>query len=167
MNEPELAPLGEPGLGDGDDSGLPDLGAGSDLPDLGDPSGLPGLGEGDPLDEAIAELQGVLDQDHAMGSLDEASAGQGAAAAGSTGNAGLQGLVMSLPVQVDVIIGSADMPVSDLIGMETGTVVMLNRKIGEPVDICVNGTKIATGEIETLDDDPTQLAVRIVSLVKS
>ena len=41
------------------------------------------------------------------------------------------------------------------------------HKIGEAVDICVNGTKIATGEIQSLDDDPTRLGVRIVALVKS
>ena len=157
MNNPELAPLGEPGAGD--DGGLPDLGGG--LGDLGGGAELPGLGaDGDPLDEAIAELQGVLEHDQAMGPLD--GAGQG-----GQEHAGLHDLVMSLPVQVDVIIGAADIPVSDLIGMETGTVVTLNRKIGEPVDICVNGTKIATGELETLDDDPSQLAVRIVSLVQS
>jgi len=46
-------------------------------------------------------------------------------------------------------------------------VVMLNRKIGEPVDICVNGTKIATGEIQSLDDDPSRLGVRITALEKS
>ena len=131
---------------------------------------LPGAGA-DPLDEALAELQGVMDKDSALGPFDDDKMEDGepaaAAAAAPAAESNLQKLVMSIPVQMDVVIGSAEMPVSDLIGMEAGSVVMLNRKIGEPVDICVNGTKIATGEIQSLDDDPSRLGVRITALEKS
>jgi len=123
----------------------------------------------DPLDEALAELQGVMDKDHELGPFDDETmddAEPGTAAA-PVADSNLHKLVMSIPVQMDVVIGSAEMPVSDLIGMEAGSVVMLNRKIGEPVDICVNGTKIATGEIQSLDDDPSRLGVRITALEKS
>lgn len=128
---------------------------------------LPGA---DPLEDAIAELQGVMDKDKGLGPLEEDFSEEEtlheepvSAAAGSN----LHKLVMSIPVQMDVVIGSAEMPVADLIGMEAGSVVMLNRKIGEAVDICVNGTKIATGEIQSLDDDPSRLGVRIIALEKS
>lgn len=127
------------------------------------------IGEADPLDEALAELQGVMDKDHELGPLDEdlMDDAEPDVAAAPAVDSNLQKLVMSIPVQMDVVIGSAEMPVSDLIGMEAGSVVMLNRKIGEPVDICVNGTKIATGEIQSLDDDPSRLGVRITALEKS
>lgn len=122
----------------------------------------------DPLDEALAELQGVMDKDQELGPLDDMMEdAEPEAAAAPVVDSNLQKLVMSIPVQMDVVIGSAEMPVSDLIGMEAGSVVMLNRKIGEPVDICVNGTKIATGEIQSLDDDPSRLGVRITALEKS
>ena len=131
---------------------------------------LPGAGA-DPLDEALAELQGAMDKDSALGPFDDDMMEDGepaaAAAAAPAAESNLQKLVMSIPVQMDVVIGSAEMPVSDLIGMEAGSVVMLNRKIGEPVDICVNGTKIATGEIQSLDDDPSRLGGRITALEKS
>lgn len=150
MSEPELSPLEELGLTD-------DLTA-----------------EGDPLNEAIAELQGVMDKDHALGplediGLDDPFETPAAPAEEPSANhdSNLQKLVMSIPVQLDVVIGSAEMPVSDLIGMEAGSVVMLNRKIGEAVDICVNGTKVATGEIQSMEDDPSRLGVRIVALEKS
>jgi flagellar motor switch protein FliN/FliY len=127
--------------------------------------------EHDPLNDAIAELQDVIDKDHDLGPLEpeeefdvpdlEAAADELAV------NSGLNALVLGIPVQLDVVIGSAEMPVADLIDMEAGTVVTLNRKIGDPVDICVNGTKIATGEIQALDDDPTRLGVRITALGKS
>lgn len=157
MSEPELSPLDDlPSLGDD----LPSESAGSL-----DPLGMP-----DALDEAIAELQGVIDQDSELGPLDDSLDMEGDAAQGAgsgAGAGGLQGLVMSIPVQLDVIIGSAEMPVADLMSMEAGSVVSLNRKIGEAVDICVNGTKIATGEIQSLEDDPSRLGVKIISLEKS
>lgn len=127
------------------------------------------LSEADPLDEALAELQGVMDKDRDLGPFDDEMMEDATpdVAAAPVADSNLQKLVMSIPVQMDVVIGSAEMPVSDLIGMEAGSVVMLNRKIGEPVDICVNGTKIATGEIQSLDDDPSRLGVRITALEKS
>ena len=122
----------------------------------------------DPLDEALAELQGVMDKDQELGPLDDLMEdAEPEAAAAPVVDSNLQKLVMSIPVQMDVVIGSAEMPVSDLIGMEAGSVVMLNRKIGEAVDICVNGTKVATGEIQSMEDDPSRLGVRIVALEKS
>ena len=154
MSEPELSPL-------------------DDLPSLGDnepnAGSLEPLGGQDALDEAIAELQGVIDKDGEMGPLgDEPESEEAAVAPGNAAaDSGLQGLVMSIPVQLDVIIGSAEMPVADLMAMEAGSVVSLNRKIGEAVDICVNGTKIATGEIQSLEDDPSRLGVKILSLEKS
>lgn len=153
MSEPELSPLDD----------LPSLG--DELPDAG---ALEPLGGHDALDEAIAELQGVIDKDEEMGPLgDELGLDDTDGAPEHAAGGGLQGLVMSIPVQVDVIIGSAEMPVADLMGMEAGSVVSLNRKIGEAVDICVNGTKIATGEIQSLEDDPSRLGVKILSLEKS
>ncbi|QKV19654.1 FliM/FliN family flagellar motor switch protein [Oricola thermophila] len=151
MSEPEPSPLDD----------LPPLS--EQTPDLSDPPGTP-----DALDEAIAELQGVIEKDSEMGPLDDEFAGaNGDRQAPGTPSGGLQGMVMSIPVQVDVIIGSAEMPVAELMSMEAGSVVSLNRKIGEAVDICVNGTKIATGEIQSLEDDPSRLGVKILSLEQS
>lgn len=145
MSEPELSPL--------EDLGLP----------------MDGENEADALDEALAELQGVINKDQEMGPLSDGFDPDDLAetAAAQAPPNGLQDLVMSIPVQLDVVIGSAEMPVSELMGMETGSVVSLNRKIGEAVDICVNGTKIATGEIQSLEDDPSRLGVKIISLEKS
>ena len=154
MSEPELSPLDD----------LPSLT--DEVPNAGS---LEPLGGHDALDEAIAELQGVIDKDSEMGPLGGDAFGMDAtdSAAEHVAGAGLQDLVMTIPVQLDVIIGSAEMPVADLMSMESGSVVSLNRKIGEAVDICVNGTKIATAEIQSLEDDPSRLGVKILSLEKS
>lgn len=153
MSEPEPSPLDD----------LPSLT--DEEPDVGS---LEPLGGHDALDEAIAELQGVIDKDSDMGPLgDDFGAEDIGGAPEHAAGAGLQDLVMSIPVQLDVIIGSAEMPVAELMSMEAGSIVSLSRKIGEAVDICVNGTKIATGEIQSLEDDPSRLGVKILSLEKS
>lgn len=142
----------------------------SDLPPLGDPDpfGPSELDQPDALDEAIAELQSVVDQDRDHDPFGDAEdsgpADIGAVSSPAAEKGSLNDIVMAIPVQLDVVIGSAQMPVSDLIGMEAGAVVALDRKIGEPVDICVNGTKVATGEIQTLDDDPGRLGIKILAL---
>lgn len=150
--------------------GDPETSPFDDLPPLGGDADTPF----DPLDEAIAELQNVVDKDRDMGpmdSVDDSVLGdmeaEPAEEPARRANDGLEGVVMSIPVQIDVVIGSAQMPVADLIGMEAGSIVSLDSKIGEHVDICVNGTKIAVGEIQTLEDDPSRLGVKIISLSKN
>src|SRR5690349_3719934 len=55
--------------------------------------------------------------------------------------------VMSIPVTVQVILGTTTMPVSDLMKMSRGTIVPLDNRVGEPVDIVVNGRVVARGEL--------------------
>jgi flagellar motor switch protein FliN/FliY len=57
------------------------------------------------------------------------------------------------------------MPVSELMTLQKGSTVALDRRIGEPVDIVVNGRKIASGEITVLEDDPSRFGVRLTQIV--
>ena len=52
-------------------------------------------------------------------------------------------LIMNIPVDVQIVLGSAEMPVSELMALQKGSTVALNRRIGEAVDVMVNGRKIA------------------------
>ena len=45
---------------------------------------------------------------------------------------------MNIPVEVQIVLGSAEMPVSDLMAPQKGSTVSLNRRIGEPVDVAWN-----------------------------
>lgn len=47
-----------------------------------------------------------------------------------------------------------EVPVADLMSLQKGATIPLNRRIGEPVDVIVNGRKIARGEITVLESDP-------------
>lgn len=55
--------------------------------------------------------------------------------------------VYDVPVTVSAVLGRSRMEVTDLLSMEGGKVIELDRKVGEAVDIFVNGRLIARGEV--------------------
>ena len=73
--------------------------------------------------------------------------------------------IQRIPVEVQVFVGSASMPIADLMALERGAVIALNHDISDPVDIVVNGRTIARGELVALDDDPTKIGVKLVEIV--
>jgi len=111
----------------------------------------------DQLDKAISELRGVLNE----------QGGNGAAAASHAAmpSVGGNNIVMTIPVEVQIVLGSTEMPVSELMGLQKGSTVALNRRVGEPVDIVVNGRKIAKGEITVLEHDPSRFGVKLTEIV--
>jgi flagellar motor switch protein FliN/FliY len=71
--------------------------------------------------------------------------------------------VYDVPVTVSAILGSAKMPVSDLLKLTRGSIVELERKIGDPIDIYVNNRLVAKGEIVSVDD---KLAITMTEVIK-
>ena len=72
--------------------------------------------------------------------------GTGAQAQGETGNVDL-GLLSSVKVSMTVEVGATQISLRDLLRLNEGSVVELDRMAGDPLDILVNGTPIAKGEI--------------------
>ena len=75
--------------------------------------------------------------------------------------------VMSIPVTVQVILGTTTMQVSDLMKMSRGAIVPLDNRVGEPVDVVVNGRVVARGELVVMDDDNTRFGVSLTEIVGS
>jgi flagellar motor switch protein FliN/FliY len=73
-------------------------------------------------------------------------------------------LIMDIPIDVQIVLGSSRMPVKGLMSLKEGTTVTLDKKIGEPVDITVNGRLIARGEITLLENDDTRFGVKVTEL---
>lgn len=71
-------------------------------------------------------------------------------------------LVLDIPVNVTLRVGSTDMSIRDLVGLVEGSVVALDQDAGEPMDVLVNGTLIAHGEIVVVDD---RFGVRLTDVV--
>ena len=73
--------------------------------------------------------------------------------------------ILRIPVNMQVVLGSATMPVSNLMKLGRGQVVALDHRVGEPVDIVVNGRVIARGEVVVVDDDSSRFGVSLTEIV--
>jgi flagellar motor switch protein FliN/FliY len=73
--------------------------------------------------------------------------------------------ILRIPVVVQVVLGSAVMPVSSLLKLGRGAVVPLDHRVGEPVDVVVNGRVIARGEIVVVEDDNSRFGVSLTEIV--
>ena len=61
-------------------------------------------------------------------------------------------LVLDIPVDVSLRVGSTDISIRDLVSLVEGSVIALDQDAGEPMDVLVNGTLIAHGEIVVVDE---------------
>ena len=80
-----------------------------------------------------------------------AAAGARAAAEEPAATRNLE-MVMRIPVTVKIVLGSATMPVANLVRLGRGAVIPLDRRVGEPVDMVVNGRVVARGEVVVVDE---------------
>lgn len=105
------------------------------------------------LDRAIEELRGIAAVDPEKQKHN------------SVASQGKRSVTMQIPVQVNIILGSADMSVQELSALEAGSTIQLNKRIDEAIDVVVNGIKIARGEITLLENESNRLGFRITEIV--
>ena len=67
-----------------------------------------------------------------------------------------------VPMDVAVEIGRTRMTVGEMLELRHGSIVALNRMAGEPVDLLVNGTPIARGEVVVIDE---QFGLRVTDVL--
>src|SRR3977135_2826651 len=72
--------------------------------------------------------------------------------------------VYDVPVTVQAILGKSAMEVSQLLKLARGTVVQLDRKVGEAIDIYVNDRLVARGEVVLVED---RLGVTMTEIIKA
>lgn len=75
------------------------------------------------------------------------------------------GAILSIPVTVQVVLGSTSLPVAGLMKLARGAIVSLDQRVGDPVDVVVNGTVIARGEIVVVDDLSQRFGVSLLEVV--
>jgi flagellar motor switch protein FliN len=103
-----------------------------------------------------------LDQDSvAMPPVDPDTLAEGGDS--SRGAADLEA-VFDVPVQVSAVLGRAKMDVGDLLKLGPGTVLELDRKVGEAIDIYVNNRLVARGEVVLVED---KLGVTMTEVIKT
>jgi len=71
--------------------------------------------------------------------------------------------VYNIPVNVSAVLGRTYMDVSDLLALEEGNILELDRKVGEAIDIFVNNRLIARGEVVLVED---RLGITMTEIVK-
>ncbi|MFE1600190.1 flagellar motor switch protein FliN [Methylobacterium sp. ID0610] len=73
--------------------------------------------------------------------------------------------VLRIPVLIQVVLGSATMPVANLMKLGRGAIVPLDHRVGEPVDVMVNGRVIARGEVVVVEEDNSRFGVSLTEIV--
>jgi flagellar motor switch protein FliN len=68
------------------------------------------------------------------------------------------------PVEIKVVIGTAQLRVRDLLKLGRGAVVELDRHLKDPTDVYVEGVLVARGEVVIVDD---KIGVTLTSFIKS
>ena len=74
-----------------------------------------------------------------------------AAARRPNGDANLD-VILDIPVTLSMEIGRTRVSIQDLLQLAKGSVVELDRVAGEPLDVLVNGTLVARGEVVVVND---------------
>ena len=74
-------------------------------------------------------------------------------------------MVMRIPVTMKIVLGSATMPVANLMKLGRGAVIPLDRRVGEPVDVVVNGRVVARGEVVVVDEATSRFGIKLTEVV--
>jgi flagellar motor switch protein FliN len=83
------------------------------------------------------------------------------------GFAGNLNLVMQIPVTLRFVLGTTSMPVAALLKLGRGTVVPLDRRVGEPVEVVVNNHVVAMGEVVVINDDGSKFGISLTEIIGS
>lgn len=71
-------------------------------------------------------------------------------------------LILDVPLDVSVVLGRTKKSIKDILNLSTGSLIELDKLAEEPVEVLVNGKKIAYGEVVVVDEN---FGVRITSIV--
>jgi flagellar motor switch protein FliN/FliY len=87
-----------------------------------------------------------------------------AAPAGAPLLGGKLGLLDSVQVNLSVVVGSARSTVGELMGLQESSLLKIDRKADYPVDVMLNGSVVARGQLVVVDDN---FGVRITEVAQA
>ncbi|KAA3650107.1 flagellar motor switch protein FliN [Denitromonas sp.] len=85
----------------------------------------------------------------------------GAERSGAGGNNDLD-MILDIPVQITVELGRTKLSIRNLLQLAHGSVVELDGLAGEPMDVLVNGTLIAQGEVVVVNE---KFGIRLTDII--
>jgi len=71
-------------------------------------------------------------------------------------------LILDIPLQVSVELGRSKMMISDLLKLIQGSVIELNKPVGDPMDVLINGKEVARGEAVVINE---RFGVRLTEII--
>ncbi len=71
-------------------------------------------------------------------------------------------VILDIPVSISMEVGSTEISIRNLLQLNQGSVVELDRLAGEPLDVLVNGTLIAHGEVEVVNE---KFGIRLTDVI--
>jgi flagellar motor switch protein FliN/FliY len=72
--------------------------------------------------------------------------------------------ILRIPVTLQVLVGSATLPVAELLKLGHGAVIPLDSRVGDPVEVMINGRSIARGEVVVIEEDNTRFGVSLTEI---
>lgn len=131
--------------------------------------------EMDNMNDQATEDDGQISEDDWAAAMAEQTVADTATAAqpvdifpsfgGNTGNSGMMNeldMILDIPVQMSVELGRTKITIKNLLQLAHGSVVELDAMAGEPMDVLVNGTLIAQGEVVVVND---KFGIRLTDII--
>lgn len=94
--------------------------------------------------------------------LREEGAGAAAPAAAESNREVNLDFILDVPVTLSMEVGRTRVPIRNLLQLNQGSVVELDREAGEPLDVYVNGTLIAHGEVVVVNE---KFGIRLTDVI--
>jgi len=129
------------------------------------------------FDNPVSEDDGQISEDDWAAAMAEQAVTESAATAsaqpadifpsfgGGGANAGMMNeldMILDIPVQITVELGRTKITIKNLLQLAHGSVVELDAMAGEPMDVLVNGTLIAQGEVVVVND---KFGIRLTDII--
>jgi flagellar motor switch protein FliN/FliY len=129
------------------------------------------------FDNPVTEDDGQISEDDWAAAMAEQTISESVAApaaqpadifpsfGGNAGNAGMMNeldMILDIPVQITVELGRTKITIKNLLQLAHGSVVELDAMAGEPMDVLVNGTLIAQGEVVVVND---KFGIRLTDII--
>jgi flagellar motor switch protein FliN/FliY len=96
--------------------------------------------------------------------MDDGMAGEATGEMTATGGPRRASAVLGVPIEVVISVGRARPSVSELVGLRRDSVLALDSRIEDPVELYIGGRLVARGELQEMEGEPGRLGVRLTEI---
>jgi flagellar motor switch protein FliN/FliY len=108
-----------------------------------------------------AQFAELLEQEQRQRTVTQPPAAEASIPNGMPGDVNLD-VILDVPVTLSMEVGRTRIPIRNLLQLNQGSVVELDRAAGEPLDVFVNGTLVAHGEVVVVNE---KFGIRLTDVI--